>query len=372
VVDGQEENRPAGGFATQRGINYQNRVAAFFAASCLSESIAFAGFTRSPIQSIRCETGEPLADILLTFENGGIAFVECKRSIQLTSSRMKPVLSQVIQQYVAADQSRNEGKFPWRRSLDPTKDRLMLLTSSESSESVTKHLTACLARIGPEASPDILPTIPRNDQETRAFADFHALALEVWKELMGVVPPPEKLVHLYSLFRIGCLDVNPGEADEQHGQTFLANTVLSGPQESSKAWSGLVYTMGAASESRQSLSRQELRRALLDAGFELVSSPSYLPDIRSLREYTRLTLQSLDHLAALQVHGRTVHIQRPVAEYLRAWATKHSVVVVIVRPAPRTGSGPGRQNDGPVPGLCGSARPRFHRSWSRPAPLADD
>ena len=91
MIDGQEETRPAGGFATQRGINYQNRVAAFFAASCLAESIAVPGLPHSPVQSIRCETGEPLADILLTFESNGIAFIEVKRTIQLTASRMKPV-----------------------------------------------------------------------------------------------------------------------------------------------------------------------------------------------------------------------------------------------------------------------------------------
>jgi hypothetical protein len=323
-----KETRPAGGFATQRGINYQNRVAAFFAAACLSESLALPGLPRSPVQSVRCETGEPLADILLAFESDGIAFIEVKRTIQLNSTRMKPVLSQAIQQYLASDQGTSGGKFPWRRILDPSRDRLMLLTSSESPENVTKHLSACLARIGPEADPQILPTIPQNEQETRAFDEFHVLTLAAWKELMGVEPPLEKVVRFYTLFRIGSLDVNPGEADEQHGQSFLANTILSNPQESSKAWSGLVNAMGAASESRQSMSRRELRRTLIDAGFELVSSSNYLPDIHALREYTRLTLESLDHLATLSVHGRSVRIQRPVTSFLRDQATEHSLVVV--------------------------------------------
>ena len=327
-MEGQEKTRPAGGFATQRGINYQNRVAAFFAAACLSESIALSGLPRSPVQHIRCETGEPLADILLAFENDGIAFIEVKRTIQLNSTRMKPVVSQAIQQYLASDQGTSGGKFPWRRVLDPSQDRLMLLTSSESPENVTKHLAACLARIGPDAGPEILPTVPRNEQEVRAFGEFHELTLEAWKELMGVEPPVAKVVIFYSLFRIGSLDVNPGEADEQHGLRFLADTVLSNPQEGSKAWPVLVQAMGAASESRQSLSRQELRRTLLDAGFELVSSPSYLPDIGALREYTRLTLESLDHLATLSVHGRSIRIQRPVTRYLHGQATEHSLVVV--------------------------------------------
>jgi hypothetical protein len=328
VTDGQEDKHPAGGFATQRGINYQNRVAAFFAACCLSENIAVPGLMRSPVQSIRCETGEPLADILLTFENDGITFVEVKRSIQLTSARMKPLLSQVIQQYLVPDQGANGGKFPWRRALDSSKDQLILITSTETPVNVRKHLAACLARIGPDAGPEILSTISQNKQEERVFGDFHALVLEAWKELMGVEPPLEKVMRLYSLFRIVSLDVNPGEADEQHGQSFLASTVLSKPQESSKAWSTLVHAMGAASESRRSLSRQELRRSLIDAGFELVSSGSYFHDIRSLREYTRLTLNSLDHLATLRVHGRHVRIQRLVTAYLRDRTTEHSFVVV--------------------------------------------
>ena len=322
------EIRPAGGFATQRGINYQNRVAAFFAAASLSENLALPGLPRSPVQSVRCETGEPLADILLTFESDGIAFIEVKRTIQLNSTRMKPVLSQAIQQYLVSNQGTSGGRFPWRRILDPDRDRLMLLTSTESPENVTKHLSACLSRFGPEADPDILPAVPQNEQEMRAFGEFHTLTLEAWKELMGVEPPLEMVVRFYALFRVGSLDVNPGEADEQHGQSFLANTILSKPRESSKAWSSLVITMGAASESRQSLSRRELRRALLDAGFDLVSSPSYLPDIHALCEYTRLTLDSLDHLATLSVHGRSVRIQRPVTSYLRGQATENSLVVV--------------------------------------------
>jgi hypothetical protein len=328
LMEGEQRTRPAGGFATQRGINYQNRVAAFFAVCCLSEKTPVPGLPRSAVQSIRCETGEPLADILLTFESEGLAFVEVKRTIQLTPTRMKPVLLQVIQQYLVSDQGTAGGKFPWRRPLDPSRDRLMLLTSSESPESITKHLAACLIRIGPEADPDILPVVPLNEQETRAFADFHALTLEAWRELMGVAPPLEKVVRLYSLFRIGSLDVNPSEADEQHGQSFLANTVLFSPQESSKAWSSLVHAAAAASESRRSWSRQGIRQALLDAGFDLVSSPSYLPDIRSLREYTRLTLASLDHLATLTVHGRPVRIKRLVTQYLRTYTTEHSLVVV--------------------------------------------
>lgn len=328
MANSPDEKQYAGGFATQRGINYQNRVAAFFAACSLSETLALPILPQAIIESIRCETGEPLADILLTLENGGIAFIEIKRSISLTETRMKPVLSQVIQQYLASGKDTNDGRFPWRRTLDSSKDRLLLVTSAESPENVIKHLAACLVRIGPYSTPDVLSTVPKNEQERRALSEFHALATEAWKELMGVAPLVQDLIRIYSLFRIASLEVNPGEADEQHAQKFLATAVVAKAQESSKAWSSLVLTMAAASESRILLSRQELRRALLDSGFDLISSPSYAADIRALAEYTKLTLNSLSHLANLEVQGRSVGIKRRVTEYLRIRAQEQSIVVV--------------------------------------------
>jgi len=59
VVENRDKSKPAGGYATQRGINYQNRVAAYFAACCLAERIPLPDVSTSPLKSVRCETGEP-------------------------------------------------------------------------------------------------------------------------------------------------------------------------------------------------------------------------------------------------------------------------------------------------------------------------
>ena len=144
------------------------------------------------------------------------------------------------------------------------------------------------------------------------------MTLEAWKELLGAEPSLDSVVRLYSLFRIATLDVNPDGADEQHARTTLATAVIAETQDSAKAWSSLVSAMGAESETRRTVLQQDLRRLLVKAGFELISSPAYVADIRALREYTSLTLQSLDHLATLSVHGRDVRIERPVTEFLRS------------------------------------------------------
>lgn len=60
---------------------------------------------------------------------------------------------------------------------------------------------------------------------------------------MGVEPQSERVARLYSLFRIGILDVNQDEADEQHAQNLLAKNVLSNPSEDRKAWPSLIQVM---------------------------------------------------------------------------------------------------------------------------------
>jgi hypothetical protein len=52
------------------------------------------------VKSLRCETGEPLADILLTLADEGLVFVEVKRAMEFGTARMKPFVSHLIEQYL--------------------------------------------------------------------------------------------------------------------------------------------------------------------------------------------------------------------------------------------------------------------------------
>ena len=293
VAEKRDELRPAGGHATQRGINYQNRVAAYFAACSLAERVAMRGFPTSPLKSIRCETGEPLADILLTFEDESLVFVEVKRALEFGEARLKPLVTHLVEQYLLSKRGTSGGKFPWRRPLDPSRDRLFLVTSSDASDRLTNHLSACLTRITAATSPDSLASIPQNKGEEEAFGSFLGILHESWRSLLGEAPQEQQIVELLSLFKIGVLNVNEGETGEQDAASFLRQTVLRASDESAKCWAVLGQIMGQASESRMFMTREEIRRELRLAKFNLVSTPSYLDDISSLRRYTQLTLRSL-------------------------------------------------------------------------------
>ena len=328
MIENYDKSKPAGGYATQRGINYQNRVAAYFAACCLAERTPFPEVSTSPLKCVRCETGEPLADILLTFEDDSLAFVEVKRSLEFGAARMKPLVSHLIEQYLASLQGTSGGKFPWRRRLDAGRDRLLLVTSSDAPVRLTHHLSACLSRIHPESRPDNLAAIPQNEAEREAFESFLAVLNDAWKALLGEQVQNVQVVELLSLFRIAVLDVNAGEAGEQNAEHFLGQMVLTATDDAAQCWAALTQLMGRASESRMFISREELRRELRATNFSIASTPSFRNDINALRKYTQLTLDSLDHLATLVVDRREIRIERLVTKYLRQEAEKQSLVVI--------------------------------------------
>jgi hypothetical protein len=328
VVENHDKSKPAGGYATQRGINYQNRVAAYCAVCCLCERVPFPGIPTSPLKSVRCETGEPLADILLTFEDESLVFVEVKRALEFGPARMKPLVSHLIEQYLASLQGTSGGKFPWRRRLDAGRDRLLLVTSSDAPTRLTHHLSACLSRINPESRVEDLAAIPQNEAEKEAFQTFLVVLNDAWKALLGEQVQNGQVVELLSLFKIAVLDVDAGEVGEQNAEHFLKQTVLATTDDAVKCWATLTQIMGRASESRMFVSREELRRELRSANFALVSTPSYANDINALRKYTQLTLASLDNLAKLVIDQREIRIERPVTKYLRQEAEKQSLVVI--------------------------------------------
>lgn len=199
-------------------------------------------------------------------------------------ARMKPLVSRLIEQYLASIQGTYGGKFPWRRRLNPARDRLFLITSSEVPARLTQHLSACLSRIHPESRPEDLAAVPLNDAERDAFESFLAVLKDAWKTILGEQPEDGQVMELLSLFRIGVLDINEGEPGEQNAQDFLKQTVLVSKDEARQCWAALTQLMGQASESRMFVTREELRRGLRSANFVLASTPSYRNDIKGLAQ----------------------------------------------------------------------------------------
>src|SRR5262245_58603238 len=90
----------SGGAATQAGVDYQNRVAAWIAVRILAEYDAAAPWglpTTATLTFLRCETEQPDDDILVGTSEEGHAFAQVKHGLRLETAASSPFASAVDQ-----------------------------------------------------------------------------------------------------------------------------------------------------------------------------------------------------------------------------------------------------------------------------------
>src|SRR5882672_4933136 len=130
----------SGGAATQAGIDYQNRVATWVAVHILAEQDASPPWSLPAsvtLEFLRCETEQPVDDLLVGTSEGGHTFAQVKHGLRLETAASSPFASavdQFVRQFVAC---RNvvTGSQPWERPLDGRRDRLLLIVDPSSSAS---------------------------------------------------------------------------------------------------------------------------------------------------------------------------------------------------------------------------------------------
>jgi hypothetical protein len=137
-----------GGAANFGGTNYQARVSAWLFARMLAERPVFPVGPAGHAQFVRFETSEPTDDILVGTVEGGHSFVQAKRTISLSSSpqsEFTSVVSQFVRQFLRSTSS--QLVRPWSHKLEASRDRLVLVTSSDSPDTIRLNLLQLLERL---------------------------------------------------------------------------------------------------------------------------------------------------------------------------------------------------------------------------------
>src|SRR5437867_366263 len=122
----------AGGAAAAGGMNFQHRVTAWVAVRILAEQGASPPWSlseKTTLEWLRCETEQPVDDLLVGTSDGGFVFAPIKHTLQLSQaadSDLASALDQCTRQFVVCQAASPKGR-PWERPLDPVQDRLMLL-----------------------------------------------------------------------------------------------------------------------------------------------------------------------------------------------------------------------------------------------------
>ncbi len=321
-----------GGAATQKGIAFQNRAAAWVAVRILAEQAASPPWNlpgRTTFEFIRCETEQPVDDLLIGTSEGGFVFVQVKHRLTLErrhDSAFASAIDQFVRQF-AACRNGAAGRL-WERPLNPDRDRLVLLIGPNSSAAIREHLPSALAKLPPVASGPVIDVAAITQEERRALGVFREHFARSWQRALDNHRSDNDLVRLISLIRVFTLDVDEGGAAEREAKDRLRSDVLCDATQADMAWNTLVQACAGFASNRTGADRDILQRVLLDAGIYLRVPRSYYADIERLREYSRNTVALLSDLSRTRVGPTEVKITRRSTQALRSAAEKDSLVVV--------------------------------------------
>ncbi len=144
--------KPAGGAATAGGMDFQHRATAWVAVRILAEKEASPPWklaVNTTLEWLRCETEQPVDDLLVGTSDGGLVFSQIKHTLQLSESATSDLASafgQFVRQFIAY-RATSPGKRPWERPLDLVQDRLVLITGPGSSLPIHDYLPRVLDRL---------------------------------------------------------------------------------------------------------------------------------------------------------------------------------------------------------------------------------
>lgn len=321
-----------GGAAIQAGMNYQNRVAAWMCVHILAEQEVgpMWGLPQSvKVEFIRCETEQPVDDLLIGTSGGGHSFIQVKHSLTASKSEnaaLASSLDQFVRQFLAYGGGAG-GKHPWERPLDPAPDRLVLVTS-KSSAAVREHLPSVLARLRASIKIHHVEDAATNAEERQILNTIRTHLERIWLKHTGTPLTEADERQLLSLIWVQILDVDENGRDEHEAKNILRSAVVNTFAEADVAWNTLVLACAGYAATRSGADRSLLQRHLLDQDISIKAPRSYQADIEKLREYSSLTHQALADLSTIRVGDRTVKVDRLASTALRTAAEQNSTVIV--------------------------------------------
>jgi hypothetical protein len=322
-----------GGAATQAGIIYQNRVAAWMSVGILAELDAAPPWDLPAdvnLKFLRCETEQPVDDLLVGTSKGGHAFIQVKHRLDLSKnpqSELGKTIDQFIRQFLAY---RNETlRRPWERPLDVNRDRLVLITNSGSSAKIREELPSLLVKIRELSSSQAISEAGSNSEKAQGVLDIVVnLLTTIWHNIEGNEPTDDEKRQFLNLIRVQILDVDAGGNEELQAKDRLRNSVLAQPEHADIAWTSLIQICSDFAVNQSGADQAILQAQLLKKGILLKSTRSYQKDIEQLRRYSDATSRALSEFSEIRVGDEKVKIHRPVTQALKNAAEKESLLVI--------------------------------------------
>lgn len=338
-VKGQEHGmastRGGGGAATQSGINYQNRVAAWMAVAILADQEAAPPWdlpADTSLKFLRCETEQPVDDLLVGTSNGGNAFIQVKHELELgknPQSEFGKTLDQFVRQFLAY--SGEPGNRPWERPLDINRDRLVLVTSSGSSASIREELPSLLVKVRELLPSQEISEAASSSAKLKAIFDTvdNLITIICQQNRLDALTSDEKR-QLLCLMRVQILNVDAGGNEELQAKDRLRRSILAQPDQADAAWSSLINFCGELAVHQSGADQASLQKYLLKEQEPISLKPNrnYREDIERLQNYSQETARVLSEFSEIRVGDKVVKINRPVNQFLQSVAEQKSLLVI--------------------------------------------
>lgn len=236
----------AGGQATNSGIDYQQRIAAWFLINQYSKfdiSVYFDQLDEELIiKKTHFETSQNIDDLNLTCENNKSIFLQIKRSLSLSTrdtSNFYKTAKQFIQQFI-----KNEN----------TKNYFGLITTSDASSKITSDLKKIVVSI--KLSSDAFKDNPLTESETDTLDKFQSLFNVLYEELTKNKPTQELFEKFAKRVFVGIIDVEAGNTVEIASQMLLKSIGFNRPE---LVWSILISNSLLYATDRLSIDHDKLK-----------------------------------------------------------------------------------------------------------------
>jgi hypothetical protein len=324
--------KKSGGAVAAEGMDFQHRVAAWVSVHILAEKSSTPPWdlpADTVLEWLRCETEQPVDDLLIGTSTGNLIFAQIKRNTQLTtniSSDLALALDQFARQFIDC-RSRKSGTQPWDRPLQADKDRLVLITSPISSAHIRVHLYNILSRIRHLLITQDLDEATVNAKERKVFSVVKMHLINSWGKILGTSPSQYDLKELLSLIYVQILDVDGG-TNEIHAKNLLRTAILYDYDQDKAAWTKLISLCADLAARQSGADRLDFQHALVNAGFRLKASLSYHKDIERLQKCSSDTFDGLIPLAQIRVGPTKIKIHRACTDDLRKSTEDNSILVV--------------------------------------------
>jgi len=278
--------------------------------------------------AIRCETDEPVDDVLGITSANGLIFAQAKHSLSLEqgeNSDLASALDQCVRQYLA-NRANSQPARTWNRPLTPATDRLVIIVGEESSRPIKHGLPALLTNVDALGS-RTLADAAHNDDQARILGVVRDHASRSWRGVTGSDPSDDELIDFLRLVRIQVLDLRADGVDDRAARTVLRTSVLHDQTADGAAWALLARYCEELASTRRGADRPALQRLLLEKQIEVNAPPSYAADIERLKAHTTTSLRLLRGLAVLRIGNTEFNIDRRCTADLVGASGRGSVVV---------------------------------------------